>query len=529
MEFVTPFSQWLQSEGSFALGAAVVAAAVCTVVLYRGMGHSQDPKDPPLVPYTIPWLGSGLAFAGDFNKFMKWIRKVMPPEVPYRIYMGGRTLYFITSPRLYAKVVRISKTMSFDLLEREIFIKIFEMEKGDLENFCIGMQGMPPPSNMTQEQADEIAFAPRFMKHYHDNWYSQTEGLEFSSNKFSFEWAKHLQSIVGDKDEVTVSLRTLIEHHFFWSGTTVHFGSRLQDVAPDMAEQLWQFEEGFLKLFQDHPRWLLSGALKARDQIIVGLEKWIALAEEKAPAASLSDDLIWEEYWGSIVLRQRVKMLEDRGFSLNSKALHQFGLLWALSANTIPVVQWILIYILRNPEVLPRLREEAATAISFEPTLTIDWKTLTNLPLFLSVYREALRLTVSNMTARVVIDDTEVEGYVLKKGHMLIAPSQALHMSPVFDHPSHPVNEFWAERFMVEGLERSKLLNSWRPFAGGTTYCTGRYLAAGEIFSTVGMLLLKYDMKLEERNGPIKYSPGRTGTSAIRPDRDGSIILTKRH
>ncbi|KAF3924497.1 hypothetical protein AA313_de0209138 [Arthrobotrys entomopaga] len=526
MELSTSILEWLHRDGSLALGSTVFAFAIFTLVFYHCLVPSKDPRDPPLIPYTLPWLGSALSFTGDYVKFIKWIRDVMPPEIPYRLYMGGQTLYLINSPRLYAKVVRISKTMSFDLLEREIFIKIFEMEKKDLDRFCIGMHGMPPPPRMSKEEADEMALSPIWMKQYHDNLPSGTKSFEFATKRFSTEWEKHIQMIIGDKNKTRISMRRLMEHHFFWAASAVQLGTHMKEVAPDMAEQFWEFEAGFLKLFQDTPKWMLPSPIKARDEIIAGLERWIVQGDKHAP--NLPDDLIWDEWWGSRILRQRVQLTRAAGLSLRSQATHQFGLLLALNANTIPAVSWMMIYILRNPDLIPRLREEAATAIKLKPSLEIDFKTLVQLPLFVSILRETLRLAVSNMTARVVTDDTELEGYILKKGRMLVAPSYALHLSPVFDNPEHPATEFWADRFMVEGPERTKLLNSWRPFAGGITYCPGRFLVSAELFSLVGMLILQFDMTLEEVNGTVQHTPGRGGTGAVRPDRDSYIVMKRR-
>ncbi|KAK6346481.1 hypothetical protein TWF696_006611 [Orbilia brochopaga] len=519
---------WINRDTSltFILGSTVVALAICTVAFYQRL-PAEDPNEPPLIPYTIPWLGSALPFSRDFDSFIQWVRKTMPPDVPYSLYLGGRTMYLVTSPRLYAKVIRISKTMSFDLLERDIFQKIFEMPKKDLEQYCIGMHGSNPPLGMSKEEVEEIEMATKFAGQFKENWFNQTEGLDVLSQRFSVEWEKHVDRAVGATGEAAVSLRTLMEHHFFWAATSVHFGSHFEELAPDAAELFWKFEEGFLKLFQDTPKWMLRGAIRARDKLMTAMETWLIQAMKNAP--QLADNEIWDEWWGGRILWQRVKMLTSRDFSLRAKAIHQFGMLWGLNANTPPVISWMLIYILRNPSLLPRLRKEVETAIFVEPELSIDWPTLMKLPLLLSVYQETLRLAVSNMTARVVTEDTDVDGYIFKKGRMMIAPSRALHLSPVFDHPSHPMTEFWGERFLVGESEKLKMMNSWRPFAGGITYCPGRYIAAAEIYSAIGILILKFDMRLEEPDGLIQHSPGRAGTGAVRPDRDGRIFMKRRY
>ncbi|EWC46381.1 hypothetical protein DRE_04324 [Drechslerella stenobrocha 248] len=525
MEILTQATEWLNRDASLALSGAVIALTLCTIVLYKSLTPQRDSSEPPLIPYTIPWLGSGISFSRDFDNFMQWVRRVMPADTPYTLYAGGRTIYLITSPRLYAKMIRISKTVSFDLLELDIFKRVFEMPREDLDAYSVGMHGMPPPTGMSQEQADELALAPQFARQYKDNWSNQSEGLSELTQRFSEEWWKRLDTLVSTS-EATISFRKVMEHHFFWSATTVHFGTHFQDIVPDAGELFWEFEEGFLKLFQDVPKWMLRPALRAREKLIDGVERWLVQASKHVPA--MPEDKLWDEWWGGRVGWERTRALSARGLSPRANAVHQFGFLWGLNGNTLAVVSWTLINILRDPQLLAKLQKEVETAISVTPKLTIDWPALMKLPLLTSVYQESIRLAVSNMTTRVITADTELDGYILKKGRMMVAPSRSLHLSPVFEHPSHPATEFWAERFIAEDADKPKMLNSWKPFAGGTTYCPGRFIAAAEIYSAIGILIVMFDVKLEESQGEIQHSPGRSGTGGVRPDRDGLLVLKRR-
>ncbi|KAF3942406.1 hypothetical protein ABW19_dt0201094 [Dactylella cylindrospora] len=518
-------TQLLHRDVSLTIGSAIVALIVCVTVLYHRLVPADDPREPPLIPYRIPWLGSAIPFSRDFDEFSKWIRRTMPPDTPYRLYAGGRTMYFITSPRLYAKIIRISKSMSFDLLELDIFTKIFAMPKEDLEKYSVGMHGMPAPKGMTQEEAREAGMATKFHHQFKENWFNQTEPLHLFSEKFGAEWLGRLDGFIGTAKgvEVEVSLKTLMEKEFLWAATNITFGAHFEELNPDYHKYFWAFEDGFLKLFQETPKWMISGAIKAREAMTVAMEKWLTLARENVP--ELPEGVWWDEWWGARITWQRDTLTSSKGLSLRARASHTVALHWALTANATPVVHWMLIYILRNPYLIPKLRAELATAITLSPTMQVNWQTLTKLPLFLSIYQETLRLTVTSMTARIVIEDTPIDSYVFKKGRMVLAPSRALHMGPAFESSDHPPTKFWAERFMVDEGERLKLLNSWRPFAGGVTHCPGRYLTATEVSFTIGALLLKYDMELDERHGKVEYMEGRIGTGSIRPDRDAYVKI----
>jgi len=189
----------------------------------------------------------------------------------------------------------------------------------------------------------------------------------------------------------------------------------------------------------------------------------------------------------------------------------------------------MLTYILRNKYLVPKLREEIETVVDMSTTpVTMNFTALKNLPLLNSVYQENLRLAVATVTTRVVIEDTEFDGYILKKGRLILSPSRSLSMSDVFDAPGHPATEFWAERFLVDEKQKVRLNASWKPFGGGISYCPGRYIAAAEILMSMAILLLKYDMELDEKNGLMNVMSDRMGTGGLRPDRDAYLKVKRR-
>lgn len=155
-----------------------------------------------------------------------------------------------------------------------------------------------------------------------------------------------------------------------------------------------------------------------------------------------------------------------------------------MQTNSVRAAYWTLSYILRDPELLQNIRAEIAPAFSAPsqgspPTIVNPEVITTSCPLFNSTFSEALRVCSGSSSSRVVAEDTEVGGYILKTGGKVLAPSMQPHMdASVWGEDAA---EFRPDRFIGGGkwdgeVER-KMGYSYRPFGGGETYCPGRYFA----------------------------------------------------
>lgn len=89
--------------------------------------------------------------------------------------------------------------------------------------------------------------------------------------------------------------------------------------------------------------------------------------------------------------------------------------------NTVPTAFWAVFEIFSRPEVVERLRTEVhQKAISIDPNTgkkELDISALgTDCCLLLACLQEAQRLHSNTSTIRKVLEDTQLDGYVLKKG-----------------------------------------------------------------------------------------------------------------
>ncbi|KAH8743070.1 hypothetical protein F5883DRAFT_591245 [Diaporthe sp. PMI_573] len=62
----------------------------------------------------------------------------------------------------------------------------------------------------------------------------------------------------------------------------------------------------------------------------------------------------------------------------------------------------------------------------------------------------------------------------------------------------HPVEAFWAERFLGDQRKKAGLAENWFPFGGGASRCPGESLAKHTILCTVAEILKISDVELSD-------------------------------
>jgi cytochrome P450 len=115
-------------------------------------------------------------------------------------------------------------------------------------------------------------------------------------------------------------------------------------------------------------------------------------------------------------------------------------------------------------------------------------------PYLIASISETLRLISGHSgSTRMVDEDTIINGCLLRKGGVVMAPTGHLHKSPTW---GSDILSFNPERFIRDpSLDKANNPN-YRPFGGGRTYCPGRFLARQEISGFVAIMLDKYEMEL---------------------------------
>jgi cytochrome P450 family 135 len=190
-------------------------------------------------------------------------------------------------------------------------------------------------------------------------------------------------------------------------------------------------------------------------------------AHRADPDVAERDDIL------SLLLSAR----DEDGEGLTDSELHDelMTLLLAGHETTATALSWTLERLIRHPDVLARLTEEARAGESGE---YMD-----------AVIKESLRLRpVVPAVARYLTEPTELGGRVLPAGVHITPSIYLTHHNPeIYPEP----HSFRPERF----LERPAGTYEWIPFGGGTRRCLGAIFALFEMKIVLGEVLRRLDLE----------------------------------
>lgn len=142
-----------------------------------------------------------------------------------------------------------------------------------------------------------------------------------------------------------------------------------------------------------------------------------------------------------------------------------------------------------------------------------------------AAFQETLRLTSGASSARTVIAPTQLTNSILQKDAKLLMPYRQLHFDEEAFGPQ--VKDFRPERFLDEkGVGRSPY---FKPFGGGITYCSGRFIAKREVYAFVALALHRYDIDLEDPHRGIPRLDEEKPTLGVLGPRKGDAtkVLVK--
>jgi cytochrome P450 len=201
---------------------------------------------------------------------------------------------------------------------------------------------------------------------------------------------------------------------------------------------------------------------------------------------------------------------------------------------------WFILCIIQSNERLRKFREVVQPLIVLQSNsnpddLRFDMAKLKANPYVRGLWNEALRLGSASAAARVVSKDTELEGYILKRGSVVLLPVRLLHFDEeTFEEPEKFVPERWIydlppnvteeERTMM-ARKQQKQGAHLRSFGGGTGLCSGRFVAEQEMLSTVSTMLMLFDIELV---GDTEWKMNPRSIGIMSPAKEPNVRIRKR-
>ena len=222
-------------------------------------------------------------------------------------------------------------------------------------------------------------------------------------------------------------------------------------------------------------------------------------------------------------------------FSLRGRACLQASFLFVIVTNSAPMATWFTMCIIQSPGGLQAYRKKIQQSIlprqgAADYQMHCDMPSLKRNEYVQGVWKEALRTGSASAAARVVVKDSELEGYMVKKGSVVMIPVQLLHFdSSVFLDAERIDPGRWIAKHPNEERDSKRLQKqnaNLRSFGGGAGLCSGRFVAEQEIISVVSTILLLFDIEFVTPITEFKLNPQSIGI--MGPVKDPLVRLRRR-
>ncbi|USP81657.1 hypothetical protein yc1106_08931 [Curvularia clavata] len=318
------------------------------------------------------------------------------------------------------------------------------------------------------------------------------------------------------------SLYPFLRRIIFETSVQTFFGPRLAQFWPTMWDDWRRFDDAtYIGVRSNWAFKLQPKIYKARERMFQAFERWLDAAEDYEWDNA---EEIWCENWGLRLNYERDVLGRQCSFTKRGRACLQASFLFVIVTNAAPMATWFGYCVASNPSRLTEYRTATKPFILTSPTSSdlgstphFDLPSLIKEPFVHSLWLEALRLGTMSAAARVVTQDTVLEDYVLRKGSVVLMPVHLMHFSKEFE-PG--VKKFQPERWLVEDADKLKRQNmAMRPFGGGTSLCSGRYVAEMEILGVVSVLVEMLDFRFEDQSEDHwEFNPRSIGVMAPKKD-----------
>ncbi|KAM7218873.1 Cytochrome P450 [Rhypophila decipiens] len=419
---------------AFITAIAVVFAAAW-LFLHALLRVTQDPREPPALSTTIPFLGPVIGMIREGPRFHLRMRNQFGLPI-YTLRLPGKHMYIVNSPALLSPIHRQDATISF--------IPIIARTTSDAAGLSPAahdrlVENVEKPDNF-------VASFSRFTKPA----LSPGPALDALNRTSAQRLAAGMDKLQAraTNEPVILNLYEWIKTEVYTASSDAVYGPRnpLRDAALHTAFN--KFEAAiipllinpFAKLFyRDH--------IDQREKLFQALKSYFVSGAHNDPDTSE-------------LIKRRVRFSTDNEFSLNDYTRFELGHVGGILGRLAPAVFWFLFHVYSDPQILIDVRREvfqhvsvASTATSGdgndgEVLYTINLKNIqTSCPILLSTFKETLRVHGNVHSTRVLTSDHLFnDRYLLKKGAILVMPNPVYHSDPSIWGPT--VSQFDHRRFL---------------------------------------------------------------------------------
>lgn len=534
----------------------VTSGLLCILVLFLSRAalfrKTGKARQAPSLPETIPFVSNSLQYMTDLPGFCRRAAEALQQSnagiVTFRLL--GRPAYLVSGGKIPQALFRTNSGLTPDNF-LVLFVKVLWDPSGeDLARFAADKSGRlknPAPGWENVPARDRLWAS---WHHIGAEYLTRAQPTNDLTAMY-FQLFSEKLSRLPLNEWAELRVFDLLTRDMTESAAISLAGRRILEMNPGYFDAMRDFEGAVLSIAFGPPKWLNPRPYKAR-------ERWMAMNKIFMDEALRTFDwdgpeakAEWDNTFGAPFAKKLVRWALDAGLSAQTTA-GIFGIqILNQNSNTVPAAAWAMMDILKmGPGMVNRVREEAETALLVDPQTgkrQFDVQKLTALPLLQAIYVETLRLHISFSITRQAIRDTIVDGYEVRKGAIVQAPSLIAHYDDIWDSDGHSSSEFWPDRHLKHVETTDKEGNTttrsefsmgnrnpyWFPYGGGVSMCPGRNFAKQEIIVTIAILTTMFDIEFAEwtmLDGSPSDREARNsdGFATMLPDRDLKVRVKRR-
>lgn len=224
-------------------------------------------------------------------------------------------------------------------------------------------------------------------------------------------------------------------------------------------------------------------------------------------------------------LKDFTDILIEKGFTNQQINPVMQELFAAGTETTSASTEWLMVELLRNQELMQKVRDEVTKNIHGDVVKESD---LVHLPFLEACFKETLRLHPPGplLLPHRAVEACEVMGYTIPKDSHIMVNVWAINRDPkIWDEPLR----FKPERFVGSKMSYKGNDFEFLPFGSGRRMCPGEAMASKVVLLTVASLILNFDWFLPNNMNPNEINMEEEMYIAMRKKEPLHVILKCRN
>ncbi|KAI0188149.1 Pfs, NACHT and ankyrin domain protein [Xylaria flabelliformis] len=434
-------------------GLFLVRYAYLSRIYHRTQLSSDRGNLPPRYPDLLPYLGNLVSFVWSNAQFLAQATSYAGKLTSVRVVFFGWEIYTFQDRETVSRIWKQGSLASPIAIYQYVFKYFFGMSQSQIAVYRADDSGPCRKPHANSKVADDDRIDYMTLESFHQAF--SGPALVPTTRRFMDALVSRVEELQITDDWMEIpDLLDFFHHHIGASLIESIFGPTLLRLNPTFIDDMWAFDDNIPWLARAVPSWIMPGPYRIRERLVGQFKRWYAYAREHFHESCIYDDRDGDPYWGSNLTRTRQNFLPKvKNHDDDMLARTDMGLVWGAVGNTVPSSMMALVEIIKDPDLVQRVRDRIQRSFHGESLTAIDPKSLSSDPLLSSIYAETLRLYVKTyFMVSSPHEDVNLGRWMIPKGKIGLLNAGLSHMDANFwntKNGRHAVESFWADRFLT--------------------------------------------------------------------------------